>query len=78
MRAIVQVAAFLELSPDELIDPDAAVRELETMAQLLDQLSEGEKRQFVAFVHAEVEAGGPAAYREFLRSLPKTLLGIRA
>jgi hypothetical protein len=49
MRAVVEAAAFLELSPDEVLDPDLAVKELESMAHLLGQLSEREKRQLVAF-----------------------------
>lgn len=35
MRAVVEAAAFLELSPDEVVDADSAVKQLESMAYLL-------------------------------------------
>src|SRR5436190_23821152 len=53
MRAVVEAAAFLELAADDVVDPDIAVKELESMAYLLGQLNESEKRELVAFTEAE-------------------------
>jgi hypothetical protein len=38
MRAVVEAAAFLELSDEDVLDPDAAVAQLESMAALLREL----------------------------------------
>ena len=53
MRVVVEAAAFLELAADDVLDPDVAVKQLESMAYLLGQLNESEKRQLVAFTQAE-------------------------
>jgi hypothetical protein len=71
MRAVVEAAAFLELSPDEVLDPDLAVKELESMAYLLGQLTESEKRQLVAFTRAEADRVSSDDYRAFLRRFPE-------
>lgn len=71
MRAVVEAAAFLELSPDEVLDPDLAVKELESMAHLLGQLSESEKRQLVVFTRAEADRVSSDDYRAFLRQFPE-------
>jgi hypothetical protein len=73
MRAVVEAAAFLELSPDEVLDPDFAVKELESMVYLLGQLSEDEKRQLVAFTRTEAERASSVDYREFLRQFPEAM-----
>ena len=78
MRAVVQAAAFLELSSDDVLDPDVAVAQLENMAHLLGQLDDAEKHQLVAFVQVEAERAESSAYREFLRAFPDGLLGISA
>ena len=70
MRAVLEAAAFLELSPDEVLDPDIAVKELESLAYLLGQLSESEKRELAAFTRAEVDRASSDDYREFLRQFP--------
>jgi hypothetical protein len=71
MRAVVEAAACLELSPDEVLDPDLAVKELESMAYLLGQLTESEKRQLVAFTRAEADRVSSDDYRAFLRRFPE-------
>jgi hypothetical protein len=72
-RAVVKAAAFLELSADEVVDPDIAVKELESMAFLLGQLSESEKRQLAAFTRAEADRASPDECREFLRQFPEAM-----
>jgi len=75
MRALLQAAAFFELSSDEILDPDAAVAALEDIAYLLRQLSAAEKETLIAFVRAEAEAAESPAYRKFLRDFPEAMLG---
>lgn len=71
MRALLQTAAFLELSSDEVVDPNAALAALEDIAYLLRQLSAAEKETLIAFVRAEAEAAEVARVSE----LPSRLLG---
>jgi hypothetical protein len=73
MRAVVEAAAFLELSADGVLDPDIALKELESMAYLLGQLSESEKRQLVAFTLAEADRVSSDEYRDFLRQFPEAM-----
>ena len=73
MRAVVEAAAFFELSPDDVLDPDVAVKQLESMVYLLVQLSESDKRQLVAFTQAEAGRVSSAGYREFLRQFPEAM-----
>jgi hypothetical protein len=73
MRAVVEAAAFLELSSDEVVHPDIAVEQLESIAYLLGQLSESDKRQLVAFTRAEADRISAGDYREFLLRFPEAL-----
>jgi hypothetical protein len=76
-RAIIWIACFLEMSEDEVVDPDSAVKALEDLASVLQQATEGEKRTF-AEVCAEESAKlqkepGYAQMAEFVRGLPAVL-----
>lgn len=73
MRAVVEAAAFLELAADDVLDPDSAVKELESMAYLLGQLEESEKRQLVAFAEVEASRASSDEYRAFLRQFPQAM-----
>jgi hypothetical protein len=73
MRAVVEAAAFLELSPDEVVDADSAVKQLESMAYLLGQLSESDQQHLVAFTQAEAERVPSQDYRDFLRQFPEAM-----
>jgi hypothetical protein len=77
MRAVVEAAAFLELAADDVLDPDVAVRELESMAYRLVQLNERAKRQLVAFTQAEADCASSVKYREFLRQFPEAMGPLR-
>lgn len=70
MRAVVEAAAFLELSPDEVVDADSAVKQLESLAYLL---SESDKQHLVAFTQAEAERVPSQDYRDFLRQFPEAM-----
>lgn len=67
MRAVFEAAAFFELSSDEVLDPEAAAKQLESMSALLHQLSAAEKRELLAFAEAEAERVSSDAHSEFLR-----------
>ena len=73
MRTVVEAAAFLELSPDEVLDPDIAVKHLESMAHVLGQLSDSDKRQLVAFTRADADRVSSGDYRDFLRQFPEAM-----
>jgi hypothetical protein len=48
-EALVESAAFLELSGNEVISPDAAVRALESITATLDKASENEKKALLDY-----------------------------
>jgi hypothetical protein len=50
MRLVAENIAFLELSDDQAVDSDTAVRELETVTAQLQQLSVHDQGEFVRFV----------------------------
>jgi hypothetical protein len=74
MRAIIQQAAFLQIIGDDVIDPDAAVRELEGLAETLRHLSAAERKSFVDFANRyadfEQKKGQTEEYVNFVRSFP--------
>ena len=53
-KAIVESAAFLEFSGDEVIDPDSAVQALESMSHSLCSASEAEKRAVLEYCRQEL------------------------
>ena len=71
MRAVVQLAAFFELVPDEVLDPDLALKELENLSFLLSHLRPEEKQEFVEFVLREAESARLPDYRDFLLGFPE-------
>lgn len=50
MRLVAENLAFLELTDEELIDPDIAVRQLESITDSLQKLSKDERLTFLRFV----------------------------
>jgi hypothetical protein len=73
MRVVIELVAWFEFVPDDVLDPDVAVKEMETVVFLLQQLSPEERREFVAFVEREADATAMDDYRAFLRSLPEAI-----
>ena len=49
MRLVLESAAFLELSGDDIVKPDSATAQLEEMAAQLQTLSEAERRELTEF-----------------------------
>jgi hypothetical protein len=78
-RAIIWSACFLEMSEDDIVDPDAAVKALEDMASTLQAATKEEKAAFVSACTEEADrlvkdAGqGYAKTAEFVRGLPSAL-----
>ena len=78
-HAIIWSACFLELSPDDIVDPDSAVKALEDIATALRAATEDEKEAFrracsEEALRLEKDAGpGYAATAEFIRSLPESV-----
>jgi len=71
MRAVAEAVIFAGLSPDDVVQPDAAVAQLEQLAAVLKALSAGERETFRQFLDdlADDEAkGGTSEREEFLRS----------
>lgn len=72
MRAVVHMAAFLELSDDNAVDPDVAVKQLESLAFELQQLAPDGREALITFVLREAEQA-EGEYREFLLGFPEAL-----
>jgi hypothetical protein len=49
MRIVIDVLCFFELSGDDVIDPDIAVQQMESIAYYLKRLSTEDKAEFSAF-----------------------------
>jgi hypothetical protein len=54
-RALISAAAFLELSEDDAVDPDAAVKALEGIASFLQNATAGEVEVLRGALQAERE-----------------------
>ncbi|WP_220203562.1 hypothetical protein [Reticulibacter mediterranei] len=77
MQAIVELAVFVGISDDEIVDPDAAVEQLEQLSMILKGLTPGERSTFITFIQgmAHAEADDPRAKErvEFLHSLAENI-----
>lgn len=77
MRAVVEYAIFLGLSSDEIVDPDAAVSQLEQLNWMMKGLSAAERDIFTTFIEemANLESKNPQNKErvEFLQQLPDNL-----
>jgi hypothetical protein len=79
MSAIVELAAFLALSGDDIVNPDAAVSQLEQLSAKLRELSAPDREAFISFVQELAEAErkrGDSSRAEFLAVVPENL-GLR-
>jgi len=66
-KALVEAVAFLELSGDEVVDPDSAVRALEWIAECLKSASESEKQALLDYCQ-EKAASGTEKQQEFYKT----------
>jgi hypothetical protein len=75
-QAIIWSSCFLELSPDDIVDPDSAVKALEDIATALQAATEDEKEAFrqecsEEALRLEKTGAQSAKTAAFVRSLPE-------
>jgi citrate lyase beta subunit len=77
MKSIVESAAFLSLSGDDAVQPDAAVAQLEQLAATLKEMSQEDRQTFVRYINdlaqQERRAGKDKERIAFLETLPENL-----
>ena len=71
MGIVVDMMAFLELSGDEVVDPDAAVSCLENISGELQRLDGANRRVFLNHVKKQAAREQDQRRKEFLQSLPE-------
>lgn len=75
--ALVEALIFLELSDDETVDPDAAVRTMEMIAAHLRQLNPDQRTQFIQQLGTIADAQLPTPFgvqrSEYIRAIPEYL-----
>ena len=59
-RALLETAAFLELSEDDVVDPDSAVKAMESIASALSKTTPEERSLFSVSVKRESRRGRSA------------------
>jgi hypothetical protein len=67
-NAILDLAAFLELSGDDVIDPDAAVNALESLASALKSASPEEVAAIRSAIREQIASSASPERAAFLRS----------
>lgn len=74
LRIIVDQLCFLELSTEEIVNDDAAVRQVESIASELSSLPSSERARLSRMLVLLAGAGSMSDARsEFVRSLPGAL-----
>ena len=73
-KALIETAAFLEFSGDDVIDPDDAVRELEGIAHTLHSASPDEVAAIREALKEMVEASQTDSARETARRFSDAFL----
>ena len=75
-RLVLEVASWIELSPDTVVEPKAAVTWLETIARELADLPETNRRELVAVSRAladEARAAGRVDEASFYDKAPEAM-----
>lgn len=54
-QALVEAVAFLELSGDEVVDPDSAVQAIESISHSLRNASEQERQALLDYCRSEAQ-----------------------
>jgi hypothetical protein len=76
MSIVLDALAFLELSGEEVVDPDAAVGLTESISATLKALAPADRMEFLEFVEAQARAAAMRSderVSQFLHSLPEAL-----
>lgn len=71
IKAILDIAVFLEFTDEKLLDADAAVAATERLAYELQRMPAGDREVFVRRCHELAESYGDKA--QFVRDLPEAL-----
>ncbi len=73
MAVILDAAAFLELTGDDVLDPDVAVAQLEDMVADLQKRPAAERAQLVAFARTSAASERDPARRDFFTSFADSI-----
>jgi hypothetical protein len=76
MRIVIDSSAFFELTDEDVVDPDIALKQLEWIHWELERLDPDEKETLIAFVLAEAESTNDPKRRDFLLGFPQAM-GLR-
>jgi hypothetical protein len=71
--AVIDALMFLELSDDSVVDPDAAIGIMESIAAHLRDMDAGERRELAAYARELAMRSEDPKQGEFLRDLPHSL-----
>jgi hypothetical protein len=72
VKAIVDIALFLEYTNSELLDEDSAVEAMEQLAAELQQMAEGDQQQLAKQIIGFASSYEPPQ-SEFVANLPEAL-----
>lgn len=77
MEAVIDLAVFLELSGDDVLNPDVAISQLELLAATLQGLTQDERKELIKYVEdlaaSEKSKGGSEDLVNFLTSFPEAM-----
>lgn len=71
-EALIDVLWFIDISEDEQMDPDDAVKVLEGVAHLVSTLPNDQRQELIALVTEITAAETNAARRDFLKEFPES------
>jgi hypothetical protein len=75
IEAIIYLAAFLELSDDDIVDPDSAAKQLENLGDTLNQLSPEDRDAFAdyldQFASSQRTKGASKEFVDFVSSFTR-------
>ena len=73
VQAIAQLAVFLEFTDDTTLNPDAAVKQLESLAFQLQQLLPADRIEFIRTLSTIAGEWPTEQERQYLLNLPDAL-----
>jgi len=73
VQVIAQMAVFLEFADETTLHPDAAVKQLETLAFQLQQLTPTERREFIRLLSEVADEWPSERERQYLLNLPDAI-----
>lgn len=73
LESTADLLAFLELSDDSVVDPDAAVVQMEAVAGRLQSLTTSDRRVLTDAIHALAIRQEREDRRSFVQDLPNSL-----